>query len=69
MYNSNIIKRRRATEMTNQISRMSSERLCKANFAFLYAMRYFAYRYFYRFYSFFTGMNQDAQRVLAANVR
>ena len=46
--------------MTNQISRMSSERLCKANFA---------YRYFYRFYSFFTGMNQDAQRVLAANVR
>lgn len=55
--------------MTNQIGRMSSERLCKANFAFLYAMRYFAYRYFYRFYSFFMGMNQDAQRVLAANVR
>ena len=39
--------------MTNQISRMSSERLCKANFAFLYAMRYFAYRYFY-LYFFFT---------------
>ena len=45
-----------------------SARMSKAAF-FAFAMRYFAYRYFYRFYSFFTGMNQDAQRVLAANVR
>lgn len=54
--------------MTNQISRMSSERLCKANFAFLYAMRYFAYRYFYRFYCFIRA-NACAQRAVAAAMR
>ena len=55
--------------MRNQNHCAVSRCLCGNRFAFLRAMRFFAYRYFYRFYSFFTGMNQDAQRVLAANVR
>ena len=51
-----------------RLRQVSSAHMPVAAF-FAFAMRYFAYRYFYRFYSFFTGMNQDAQRVLAANVR
>ena len=42
-------------------SRMSSERLCKANFAFLYAMRYFAYRFFYLYFSFYFTKEAQTQ--------
>ncbi len=52
--------------MKHQMNRMTLRRVCRANFAFTYAMRFFAYRYFYRFYFFYSEMKQNAQRALAA---
>ena len=42
----------------------ASLRLCCVNFA--YAVRFFAYRYFYCFIFYFMGNRQNAQRGFAA---
>ena len=54
--------------MRNQNHRVGSRRLCGSRFAFLRAMRFFAYRYFYRFYCFIRA-NAHAQRAVAAAMR
>ncbi len=51
--------------MAMQQNGSNSCRPCKAIFAFSYAMRFCAYRFFYWFYSF-KEMNRNAQRSLAA---
>lgn len=54
--------------MRNHHQNTASRRLCGCRFAFLRAMRFFAYRYFYRFYCFIPE-NAHAQRVIAAAMR
>ena len=53
--------------MAMQQNCSNSCRPCKAIFAFSYAMRFCAYRFFYWFYSF-KEMNRNAQRGVSAEV-